>query len=65
MNRKTMSKIHALLMSLMPQWRGQQMLDEQYLAESVDTADLERRMREIDHRAFQRSSDLAVGLYTR
>jgi Protein of unknown function (DUF3563) len=60
-----MSKIHALLMSLMPQWRGQQVLDEQYLAESVDTADLERRMREIDHRAFLRSSDLAAGLYTR
>jgi hypothetical protein len=60
-----MSKINALLMSLMPQWRGQHLLDEQYLAESVDMPDLERRMREIENRAFRRSSDLAAGLYTR
>jgi Protein of unknown function (DUF3563) len=60
-----MSKIQALLMSLMPQWRGQHLLDEQYLAESVDMFDLERRMHEIDNRASRRSSDLAAGLYTR
>jgi Protein of unknown function (DUF3563) len=60
-----MSKINALLMSLMPHWRGQQMLDEQYLAESVDLIDLERRMREIDNRAFRRAGDLAAGLYPR
>ncbi len=60
-----MSRIQALLMSLMPQWRSQHVLDEQYLAESVDLFDLERRMRELDNRAFRRSSDLAAGLYPR
>lgn len=60
-----MFKINALLMSLMPHWRGQQMLDEQYLAESVDMIDLERRMHEIDNRASRRAGDLAVGLYSR
>jgi Protein of unknown function (DUF3563) len=60
-----MSKIHALLMSFMPQIRSQQRLDEEYLAESVDLYDLERRMREIDGRAARQSFDLAAGLYTR
>jgi hypothetical protein len=60
-----MTKIHALLMSLMPRLGGQHLLDEQYLAESVDLLDLERRMRELDGRAARRAADLAAGLYPR
>jgi hypothetical protein len=61
----TLLKIDALLMPLMPQWRGRQVLDEQHPAESVDMIELERRMREIDNRASRRAGDLAVGLYSR
>jgi len=45
-----MSPIIELIKALVPHIPSQQELDEEYLNESVDVYDVERRMAEIDHR---------------
>ena len=46
-----MSNIIELIKALVPHIPTQEELDQQYLNESVDIFDVERRMAEIDHRA--------------
>ena len=45
-----MSTLYALIKALLPHISTEQEREEAYLAESVDAQDLERRLREIDHR---------------
>jgi hypothetical protein len=45
-----MSHLIELIKAFVPHIPSQQELDEAYLSESVDVADVERRMVEIDHR---------------
>lgn len=46
-----MSPIVEFIKALVPHIPSQQELDEEYLAESVDVYDVERRIWEIDHRS--------------
>ncbi len=52
-----MSPLTRLIRSLIPHVETQEERDEAYLAEAVDLYDLERRMREIDARAWDRARD--------
>lgn len=45
-----MTKFWAYLKSLFPAAPNQRQLDEQYLAESYDLVDLERRLKELERR---------------
>lgn len=47
---------------VLPRMQSQQERDDQYLAESVDIYDLERRMREIDSRGRNTPPSLPLGL---
>lgn len=55
-----MSTLIALIKALLPSFKSQKDLDEAYLAESVNTFDLERRMREIDTTARGNIRRMAV-----
>ena len=57
-----MSKILGLLQAMLPEIEPQQSRDQAYLAQSVDIYDLERRMREIDHRGRVAANDLTFSL---
>jgi len=59
-----MSRIFGLIKALFPKIQSAQDRDEAYLAEAVDVVDLERRIREIDHRARARhlGPQFAVGM---
>jgi hypothetical protein len=46
-----MSNLIELIKALVPHMPTQEELDQNYLNESVDIFDVERRMAEIDHRA--------------
>lgn len=46
-----MSLFIKLIQALSVHYKSRENLDEAYLAESVNIHDLERRMRELDHRA--------------
>jgi hypothetical protein len=46
-----MSKLLGLIKALLPGFVSSQERDEMYLAQAHDACDLERRMRELDHRA--------------
>ncbi|RFO97187.1 DUF3563 domain-containing protein [Rhodoferax lacus] len=48
-----MSHFVEFIKTLVPHFPSQQELDEQYLSESVDVYDVERRIFEIDHRGSQ------------
>lgn len=52
-----MSKLIEFIRAWLPQVQTQEERDEAYLAEAVDLYDLERRMREIDARAWTRARD--------
>ncbi|MFO1272971.1 MAG: DUF3563 family protein [Rubrivivax sp.] len=52
-----MSRLADLIKALIPRIKTQEERDEAYLADAVDLYDLERRMREIDSRAWARSRD--------
>ena len=53
-----------LIEALSPGIRSQQDIDFAYLSQACDTVDLERRMREIDHRDRHASPGRAFGLNT-
>lgn len=57
-----MTKLQQFLKSLVPAIESGHDRDEAYLAEAVDIYDLERRMRDIDERAFRRSPGFALRL---
>lgn len=57
-----MSKFLGLLRALLPQIEPQRARDQAYLAQSVDIYDLERRMREIDHRSRTAGGELTFSL---
>lgn len=56
-----MSTLYALIKALIPHIPTQQEREEAYLAESVDAQDLERRLREIDHRGQAQGCGLVFG----
>ena len=56
-----MSTLYALIKALLPHIPTQQERDEAYLAESVDAPDLERRLRQIDHRDQTRADGVVLG----
>lgn len=57
-----MSTILSLIQAITPQFPNQRDRDEAYLAGSVDTQDLERRMRELDQRECCDGNTLMLGL---
>lgn len=57
-----MSKLFELIQALFPRFETQAERDQDYLNESVDIYDLERRMREIDGRAATLATGLRFGL---
>lgn len=57
-----MSKLLGLIQALLPEIEPQQARDQAYLAQSVDIYDLERRMREIEHRGRSATNDLTFSL---
>ena len=57
-----MSKLFGLIQAMLPEIEPQQARDQAYLAQSVDIYDLERRMREIDHRGRCAANDLTFSL---
>lgn len=56
-----MSKLIELIQALIPRFQTQAERDQDYLNESVDIYDLERRMREIDGRAAKLAKGLHYG----
>ncbi|MBV8620321.1 MAG: DUF3563 family protein [Curvibacter sp.] len=54
--------IAALIQALWPSFKSQQDIDEEYLAQSSDLYDLERRMREIEQRSRAGQTAQAFGL---
>lgn len=58
-----MSPLTEFIKSLLPRVETQQERDEHYLSEAVDLHDLERRMREIDARAWARARDPQAAFY--
>jgi hypothetical protein len=54
-----MSRLLDFIKALIPKLEPQHVLDEAYLAESVDIYDLERRMRELEQRSRNASQGLA------
>ncbi len=57
-----MSKLLGLIQALLPEIEPQQARDQAYLAQAVDIYDLERRMREIEHRGRSAANDLTFSL---
>ena len=57
--------IAALIQALMPSFKSQREVDEDYLAQSSDIYDLERRMREIDQRSREGAGPQAFGFGAR
>lgn len=57
-----MSNFLKLLKGLVPFMPSQRESDETYLAEALDIADLERRIREIEARGRHATSDVPFGL---
>ena len=57
-----MSKLLGLFQAMLPEIEPQQARDQAYLDQSVDIYDLERRMREIDHRGRTAANDLTFSL---
>lgn len=57
-----MSNFLNLLKGLVPFMPSQRERDETYLAEALDVADLERRIREIEARGHHATSDVPLGL---
>ena len=57
-----MSKLLGLIQAILPEIEPQQARDQEYLAQSVDIYDLERRMREIDQRSRSSANDLTFSL---
>jgi len=53
-----MSRLLDFIKALIPRIESQHVLDEAYLAESVDIYDLERRMRELERRSSKASQGL-------
>jgi len=58
----TVSKLFGLIQAMLPEIEPQQARDQAYLAQSVDIYDLERRMREIEHRGRSAAPDLTFSL---
>jgi hypothetical protein len=54
-----MSRLLDFIKALIPRLEPQHVLDETYLAQSVDIYDLERRMRELEQRSRNASQSLA------
>ena len=50
--------VQSLIQAFSPLFKSQQALDDEYLAQAVDRCDLERRMRNVDHR--QRAFGLGI-----
>jgi hypothetical protein len=57
-----MSRLFELIKALIPRFEPQHVLNEAYLSEAVDIYDLERRMRELDHRSRHASTDVTFSL---
>jgi len=57
-----MFRLIDFIKTLVPSIESQQARDEAYLAQAVDIYDLERRMREIDHRGRDSSHDRGFSL---
>ena len=57
--------IAALIQALLPSFKSQREVDEDYLAQSSDIYDLERRMREIDRRSREGAAPQAFGFGVR
>ena len=57
-----MSNFLKLLKGLVPSIPSQRERDEAYLAEALDIADLERRIRELETRSHHATSDVPFGL---
>jgi hypothetical protein len=60
-----MSRLLDFIKALIPRIESQRVLDEAYLAESVDIYDLERRMRELEQRSRKASQGLTWSLGAR
>lgn len=60
-----MTKLFEFIKTLVPRLERQRVVDEAYLAASVDFHDLERRMRELEQRSRSASQAPACSLETR
>jgi hypothetical protein len=60
-----MSRLLDFIKALIPRIEPQHVLDEAYLAQSVDIYDLERRMRELEQRSRKASQGLTWSLGAR
>jgi hypothetical protein len=60
-----MTKLLEFIKTLIPRLEPQRVLDEAYLAKSVDIHDLERRMRELEQRGRDATQGLACSLGAR
>jgi hypothetical protein len=60
-----MTKLLDFIMALVPKVEPQRVLDEAYLARSVDIHDLERRMRELEQRGRSATQGLTFLLGAR
>ena len=57
-----MSNFIEILKALLPSMQSQRERDESYLAEALDVADLEQRMRDLEARGRHATSDVPFGL---